>query len=101
VRELKNVIQRLMILCRHEEIDADDVRKAIGYDLDLQEESIGNFDQTLRAARDEFERTYLLYHLQRNNGNVSELAEHSGMERTHLYRKLKQLGINPKSLKNK
>lgn len=101
VRELKNVIQRLMILCRHDEIGADDVHKAIGYDLDVREESIGNFDQTLRSARDEFERAYLLHHLQRNNGNVSELAEHSGMERTHLYRKLKQLGINPKSLKNK
>jgi len=101
VRELKNVIQRLMILCRNEEIGPEDVRKAIGYDLGGSEEQVGNFDQTLRSARDEFERAYLLHHLERNNGNVSALAESSGMERTHLYRKLKQLGINPKSLKNK
>jgi DNA-binding NtrC family response regulator len=101
VRELKNVIQRLMILCRNEEIGPEDVRKAIGYDLATGEEPIGNFDQTLRSARDEFERAYLLHHLEQNNGNVSALAESSGMERTHLYRKLKQLGINPKSLKNK
>jgi len=101
VRELKNVIQRLMILCRNVEIDAEDVRKAIGYDLGNREELTGNFDQTLRSARDEFERAYILYHLERNNGNVSDLADRSGMERTHLYRKLKQLGINPKALKNK
>jgi two-component system nitrogen regulation response regulator NtrX len=101
VRELKNVIQRLMILCRNVEINAEDVRKAIGYDLGTTEEPTGNFDQTLRSARDEFERAYILYHLERNNGNVSALADRSGMERTHLYRKLKQLGINPKTLKNK
>jgi two-component system nitrogen regulation response regulator NtrX len=101
VRELKNVIQRLMILCRNDEISAEDVRKAIGYDLGGGEQPMGNFDQTLRSARDEFERAYLLHHLERNNGNVSALAERSGMERTHLYRKLKQLGINPKTLKNK
>lgn len=101
VRELKNVIQRLMILCRNVEINAEDVRKAIGYDLGTTEELTGNFDQTLRSARDEFERAYILYHLERNNGNVSALADRSGMERTHLYRKLKQLGINPKTLKNK
>jgi len=101
VRELKNVIQRLMILCRNEEIGPEDARKAIGYDLATGEEQAGNFDQTLRSARDEFERAYLLHHLQRNNGNVSALAESSGMERTHLYRKLKQLGIDPKSLKTK
>ena len=101
VRELKNVIQRLMILCRNVEIDAEDARKAIGYDLGNKEEQAGNFDQTLRSARDEFERSYLLYHLERYQGNVSALADRSGMERTHLYRKLKQLGINPKTLKNK
>ena len=101
VRELKNVIQRLMILCRNVEINAEDVRKAIGYDLGTTEELAGNFDQSLRSARDEFERAYILYHLERNNGNVSALADRSGMERTHLYRKLKQLGINPKTLKNK
>ena len=101
VRELKNVIQRLMILCRNVEIDAEDARKAIGYELGNREELDGNFNQTLRSARDEFERAYILYHLERNNGNVSALADRSGMERTHLYRKLKQLGINPKVLKNK
>jgi two-component system nitrogen regulation response regulator NtrX len=101
VRELKNVIQRLMILCRNDEISPEDARKAIGYDLGGGEEPVGNFDQTLRSARDEFERAYFLHHLERNNGNVSALAESSGMERTHLYRKLKQLGIDPKSLKNK
>jgi len=56
-----------------------------------------NFDQPLREARDEFERGYFEYHLKANNYNMTKLAEITGLERTHLYRKLKQLGINLKS----
>jgi len=55
-----------------------------------------NFDQPLREARDEFERRYFEYHLKANNHNMTKLAEITGLERTHLYRKLKQLGINLK-----
>lgn len=55
-----------------------------------------NFDQPLREARDEFERQYFEYHLKANANNMTKLAEISGLERTHLYRKLKQLGVNPK-----
>lgn len=55
-----------------------------------------NFDQPLREARDEFERQYFEYHLKANANNMTKLAEVSGLERTHLYRKLKQLGVNPK-----
>ncbi|MEK7697068.1 MAG: helix-turn-helix domain-containing protein, partial [Pseudomonadota bacterium] len=53
----------------------------------------------LRDARDHFEREYLEYHLTRTGGNVAEVAKLSGLERTHLYRKLKTLGINPRLLK--
>lgn len=103
VRELKNVVQRLMILGRGGEVGEEDVRRALGFEPadGGSEGPTGNFEQELRLARDEFERAYLLHHLQRNNGNVSALAQISGMERTHLYRKMKQLGINPKSLKQK
>lgn len=55
-----------------------------------------NFNQPLREARDAFERQYFEYHLKANANNMSKLAEVSGLERTHLYRKLKQLGVNPK-----
>ena len=48
---------------------------------------------SLREARDKFERTYLEYHISKEQGNMSRVAERSGLERTHLYRKLKQLGI--------
>ncbi len=50
-------------------------------------------DRELRAARDAFERVYFEYHLGREDGNMSRVAERVGLERTHLYRKLKQLGI--------
>ena len=48
----------------------------------------------LREARDEFERIYFEYHLGRENGSMTRVAEKTGLERTHLYRKLKQLGVD-------
>lgn len=50
-------------------------------------------DQPLREARDEFERVYFEYHLARENNSMTRVSERTGLERTHLYRKLKQLGI--------
>jgi len=50
-------------------------------------------DLPLREARDHFDAFYLDYHLRKEEGNVSRVAEFVGLERTHLYRKLKQLGI--------
>ncbi|AWB34980.1 response regulator [Orrella marina] len=56
---------------------------------------LGNIslDQPLRDARDEFERVYFEYHLARENYSMTRVSERTGLERTHLYRKLKQLGI--------
>jgi DNA-binding NtrC family response regulator len=51
-------------------------------------------DQPLREARDEFERIYFEYHLGRENHSMTRVSERTGLERTHLYRKLKQLGID-------
>ena len=51
------------------------------------------YDMPLKEARDAFERLYLTYHIARSNGNMTRVAEQSGLERTHLYRKFKQLGI--------
>ena len=53
-------------------------------------------DQPLREARDDFERVYFDYHIKLAANNMSKLAEIAGLERTHLYRKLKQLGIKTK-----
>jgi DNA-binding NtrC family response regulator len=53
-----------------------------------------SLDQPLRDARDEFERIYFEYHLGRENHSMTRVSEKTGLERTHLYRKLKQLGID-------
>ena len=53
-----------------------------------------SFDIPLRDARDAFERAYFEYHLARENGSMTRVAEKTGLERTHLYRKLKQLGVD-------
>jgi DNA-binding NtrC family response regulator len=52
-----------------------------------------SFDLPLREARDSFERIYFEYPLQREGGSMTRVAERTGLERTHLYRKLKQLGV--------
>lgn len=59
----------------------------------LRELSGVDMDLPLREARDEFERIYFEYHLRLENGSMTRLAERTGIERTHLYRKLKQLGV--------
>ena len=53
-----------------------------------------NLDGPLREARDEFERAYFEYHLAKESGSMTRVAEKTGLERTHLYRKLKQLGVD-------
>jgi len=60
-----------------------------------------SFSLPLREARDIFERAYFEYHLVREGGSMTRVAERTGLERTHLYRKLKQLGINPGKLTKK
>ena len=57
-----------------------------------------SFDLPLREARDAFERAYFEYHLVRENGSMTRVAERTGLVRTHLYRKLKQLGVEPGKL---
>ena len=63
---------------------------------DAGPQPVQNFtlDKPLREARDEFEKAYFEYHLARENGSMTRVAEKTGLERTHLYRKLKQLGVD-------
>ena len=56
------------------------------------------FELPLREAREAFERQYLIARLKQAEGSVGQLAEAVEMERTHLYRKLRQLGIDPKQV---
>ena len=60
-----------------------------------------SFELPLREARDAFERAYFEHHLVREGGSMTRVAERTGLERTHLYRKLKQLGVEPSKLVRK
>ena len=53
-----------------------------------------DLDRPLREARDDFEKSYFEFHLTQENGSMTRVAEKTGIERTHLYRKLKQLGLD-------
>ena len=104
LRELKTQVQRLLVLNKEVEVQVEEVEQVLSgsyahADTSLSFYPTGIFDIPLRQARDQFEKAYLEYHLKRTGGNVSELADIAGMERTHLYRKLKQLGVNPKQIK--
>jgi DNA-binding NtrC family response regulator len=99
VRELKNLVQRVLILGAGDEITQDEVENALGAAPAVPTQSLEgmvSFDQPLRQAREQFERAYLEYQLEKHGGNVSKMAKEAGMERTHLYRKLRSLGIEIK-----
>jgi len=96
IRELKNVVQRLLILGIGNEIGLSEVKSTLG---DAARSVISStdipvfYDLPLRDARAQFEKAYLDYHLDKLNGNVAQLAKKAGVERTHLYRKLHALGV--------
>ncbi len=98
IRELKNLIQRLLILGASGSIELEEVETALGEQPSTHySDDLYNFNMPLRDARERFEKAYLEYQLKQANGSVSKIAKAAGMERTHLYRKLKSLGINIKS----
>jgi len=101
VRELRNIVQRLLISNKSEDVEAAEVADALGAVARPDARSFPKavFELPLRDARDEFEKSYLEHHLDKTSGNMTELASAVGLERTHLYRKLKGLGIDPKSRK--
>lgn len=100
VLELKNVIQRLLLLSDSDDIDVADIEQALHKEAEATSDGDAtiNFDLPLREAREQFERIYLLQKLQETDGNVGKAAKLAGMERTHLYRKLRSLGIDTKQI---
>ncbi|MGE5472185.1 MAG: sigma-54-dependent transcriptional regulator [Bacteroidota bacterium] len=94
--DLYGLVRNLALTALEEEISAEDVSRVIP-----EREAGGNdavsllplLDQPLREARDAFEKLYFEHHLRQEGGNMTKLAERSGLERTHLYRKLKQLDV--------
>jgi two-component system nitrogen regulation response regulator NtrX len=91
--QLESVVRTLAQTASGEQILVEDVNRALPNPALSPNASALAFDQPLREARDAFERAYFEFHLTREGGNISKVAEVVGLERTHLYRKLKQLGI--------
>lgn len=102
--QLRNIVQRLLSSSLEETIGLEDVHRVMEEFAGLEapvpaptpEPAVAlpiDLDQPLREARDAFERMYFEHHIEKAGGNMSRVAETVGLERTHLYRKLKQLEI--------
>ena len=96
IRELKNLVHRLLIQGGQEEIRLDEIEREITAQAPDNEPLVKQdlLSMPLREAREHFERAYLTQQLQLCNGKVGQLAKRVGMERTHLYRKLRSLGVD-------
>ncbi|MEM7053081.1 MAG: sigma-54 dependent transcriptional regulator [Pseudomonadota bacterium] len=101
LRELSNLVQQLLLEGEEEDVTLDEVERQLTQHHHLNDATLAAlhsplFDLPLRESRETFERLYLIARLRQVGGSVGQLAEAVEMERTHLYRKLRQLGIDPK-----
>lgn len=96
VRELKNLVHRLLIQGGPEEIRLEEIERELAVQAPPGEPLVKQdlLALPLREAREQFERAYLQQQLLLCNGKVGQLAKRVGMERTHLYRKLRSLGVD-------
>jgi len=100
VRELKNLVRRLLLAGTDDDVSLEEVEAEIS-EAAPQDEPLVKQDLLalpLREAREQFERAYLQQQLVLCDGKVGRLAKRVGMERTHLYRKLRSLGVDFKSV---
>jgi len=100
VRELKNLVRRLLMTGTSRDISLEEVEAEISVATPVQEPLVKQdlLALPLREAREQFERAYLQQQLELCAGKVGQLAKRVGMERTHLYRKLRSLDIDFKSI---
>jgi two-component system, NtrC family, nitrogen regulation response regulator NtrX len=100
VGELKSLVQRVLILGSGEEIGLEEVERELAERRVVDEPLVKQdlLALPLREAREQFERAYLQQQLLLCNGKVGQLAKRVGMERTHLYRKLRALGVDFRQL---
>jgi two-component system nitrogen regulation response regulator NtrX len=102
LRELRNLVQRLLVLGNASDVGLDEIERALdnaasaAVPIPAAAAAAFHFDLPLREARERFERAYLMHQLGEAGGSVGKLAKTVGMERTHLYRKLKDLDIDPR-----
>ena len=95
LEQLRSIIKSLALTAESDDIDAPEVNKVLAQFRQEKppEESGFDFNLPLRELREQLERRYFEYHIGLENGNMSRVAQKVGLERTHLYRKLKQLGV--------
>jgi len=100
VRELKHLVRRLLLSGKDEDIALEEVEAEISAAAPVDEPLVKQdlLALPLREAREQFERSYLQQQLVLCDGKVGLLAKRVGMERTHLYRKLRSLGVDFKSI---
>jgi DNA-binding NtrC family response regulator len=92
--QLESVVKTIALTALSDEISQDDVTRVLGeFDAATPSRYDVTLDLPLREARDVFERVYFEHHIAKEGGNMSRVADRVGLERTHLYRKLKQLGV--------
>ena len=96
VRELVHLVKQLLVLGGSEDIELAEVESELKFESQDSEPLIKQdlLSMPLREAREHFERAYLKQQLQLCGGKVGQLAKRVGMERTHLYRKLRALGVD-------
>jgi two-component system nitrogen regulation response regulator NtrX len=95
IAQLQSVVNTLALTTLAEQITQEDVDRILPAPAVAPQTATQDlpYDLPLRDARDAFERVYFEHHISKEGGNISRVAESVGLERTHLYRKLKQLGI--------
>src|SRR5881296_2789797 len=93
VRELRNMVERLVIMTRGDVIGADDLPAPLRPKAAVPAGEAS--ERSLREARENFERAYILAELRANDWNMTRTSERLGIERSHLYRKLKAYNITP------
>ena len=107
IRQLKNVIERALILGSDKsEIKKEDIAEFDEKNFKTDQANFSQIgdnyftDKSLREAREEFEKAYLVFQISKFNGNVSKTANHVGMERSALHRKMKSLNIESTTKEN-
>ena len=91
--QLAAVVKNLALTALEEEVQLADVERILAAHSAPASAGELPLDQPYREARDAFEKLYFEYQLARENGSMSKVADRTGLERTHLYRKLKALGL--------
>jgi two-component system nitrogen regulation response regulator NtrX len=96
VRELRNFIERLLIMCPEQEISEQDINNFLTPQLHPTADdnpSDDFFTGDFKEAKMLFEQKYLLHQLAANNNNISQTAKQIGLDRSYLYHKIKTLGL--------